>query len=92
MITQAYITNWRSVAPWTDPSQVEQDLVISRALVELFNVPALAETFVFRSGTALYKLFFPSRRYSEDIDLVQLKPAPIGPANQFSRAFFGFST
>jgi len=33
----------------------------------------------FRGGTALHKLYFnPARRYSEDIDLVQIVPGPIG--------------
>ena len=35
---------------------------------------------VFRGGTALYKLHTtPAPRYSEDIDLVQASPEPIGP-------------
>ncbi|WP_423925841.1 nucleotidyl transferase AbiEii/AbiGii toxin family protein [Candidatus Palauibacter sp.] len=60
-------------------AQVEQDLVISRALVELFRVPALANRLAFRGGTALYKLHLtPPPRYSEDIDLVQVRPEPIG--------------
>jgi len=59
---------------------VEQDLVISRTLVEIFSRPALAERVVFRGGTALHKLFFrPPGRYSEDIDLVQRDAGPIGP-------------
>jgi predicted nucleotidyltransferase component of viral defense system len=36
--------------------QVEQDLVISRALVEIFSHPVLEESLAFRGGTALYKL------------------------------------
>ena len=31
-------------------------------------------------GTALYKLHLPAARYSEDIDLVQTAPTPIGPS------------
>lgn len=59
--------------------QVEQDLVISRALVELYNEPHIKETLVFRGGTALNKLFIhPPARYSEDIDFVQKNPDPIG--------------
>ncbi|MDD9970184.1 MAG: nucleotidyl transferase AbiEii/AbiGii toxin family protein [Myxococcales bacterium] len=59
---------------------MEQDLVLSRALVELFGRPAFAERAAFRGGTALHKLFFePPGRYSEDIDLVQREPGPIGP-------------
>lgn len=60
--------------------QVEQDLVIGRALVELFSRPGLAESLAFRGGTALHKLFLrPAARYSEDIDLVQTGAGAIGP-------------
>lgn len=53
---------------------MEQDLVISRALVEIFSVPHLASSLAFRGGTALHKLFLrPAARYSEDIDLVQVR-------------------
>ena len=43
MIPFDYITEWRVEAPWIDDAQVEQDLVISRALVEIFSHPVLAE-------------------------------------------------
>jgi predicted nucleotidyltransferase component of viral defense system len=60
--------------------QVEQDLVISRALVEIFADPLLRSSFAFRGGTALYKVHLkPAARYSEDIDLVQVAAGPIGP-------------
>ena len=79
MIPRAYITEWRAVAPWSQDAWVEQDLVISRALVALFSVAALAERLAFRGGTALYKLHLrPPARYSEDIDLVQVRSEPIG--------------
>lgn len=59
---------------------VEQDLVLSRTLVELFAEPVLARGLAFRGGTALHKLVLPpARRYSEDIDLVQVTTGPIGP-------------
>jgi predicted nucleotidyltransferase component of viral defense system len=58
---------------------VEQDLVLSRALVELFNRPLVRETCTLRGGTALNKLILnPPARSSEDIDLVQEKAGPIG--------------
>lgn len=80
MIPRASITAWRKAAPWPDNTQVEQDLVLSRALVEIFRRPAFAEGAVFRGGTALHKLHFdPPGRYSEDIDLVQRTAGPIGP-------------
>lgn len=80
MIPRANITAWRNTAPWPDDAQVEQDLVLSRALVEMFSREAVAEQIVFRGGTALHKLYFdPPARYSEDIDLVQREAGPIGP-------------
>jgi len=79
MIPLDYITAWRSHAPWPQLSQVEQDLIISRALVELYSHSLLAENLAFRGGTALFKLHLPPARYSEDIDLVQIQAGPIGP-------------
>lgn len=71
MIPHDYITSWRPQAPWVQDIQVEQDLVICRALVELFSNPVIAQSLAFRGGTALYKLYIkPPARYSEDIDLV----------------------
>ena len=80
MIPADFISEWRSQAPWVESSQVEQDLVISRALVEIFDDDRLAEALAFRGGTALYKLHLtPGPRYSEDIDLIQKTAEPIGP-------------
>jgi len=80
VIPRDYITQWREQAPWGEDFQLEQDLVISRALVEIFSNPVLAEMLAFRGGTALYKLYLmPPARYSEDIDLVQIEPGPAGP-------------
>lgn len=79
MIPQDFITEWREKSPWMQLSQVEQDLVICRALVEIFNHPALKEKLAFRGGTALFKLHMPAARYSEDIDLVQVEGGGIGP-------------
>ncbi|MBL8829224.1 MAG: nucleotidyl transferase AbiEii/AbiGii toxin family protein [Planctomycetaceae bacterium] len=79
MIPQANITAWRGVVPWADDAQVEQDLVLSRAAVELFADPSLVSKIALRGGTALHKLVIePPFRYSEDIDLVQTEAAPIG--------------
>lgn len=80
MIPRDYITEWRQQAPWVQDFQVEQDLVISRALVEIFSHPVLRQALAFRGGTALYKLHLkPPARYSEDIDLVQVNAEPAGP-------------
>lgn len=79
MIPRAHIIAWRARAPWPDDAQVEQDLVLSRALVEMFVHAPIRNALAFRGGTALHKLFFDQPgRYSEDIDLVQKKAGPIG--------------
>ncbi len=79
MIPRDFITEWRATAPWVSDRQVEQDLVISRALVELFSRPVISSALAFRGGTALYKLHLrPAARYSEDIDLVQTTEGGIG--------------
>jgi predicted nucleotidyltransferase component of viral defense system len=79
MIPQADIINWREKAPWATDAQVEQDLVLSRALIEIFSDEILRNELAFRGGTALNKIILPiPARYSEDIDLVQIKPNPIG--------------
>lgn len=79
MIPQAYIQAWTAHAPWPDGRQVEQDLLISRALCDLFSAPSLKDKIAFRGGTAINKLLFAQPlRYSEDIDLVQTRGEPIG--------------
>lgn len=80
MIKERYIREWNEFVPWKDMLMVEQDLIICRALVSIFSDEFLRENLAFRGGTALHKLFLlPQPRYSEDIDLVQIKPGPIKP-------------
>jgi predicted nucleotidyltransferase component of viral defense system len=80
MVPAAHITHWRSTAPWASDDDVEQDLVISRSIVDIFNTPYLRDRLAFRGGTALHKLILtPATRYSEDIDLVFLVEEGIGP-------------
>jgi predicted nucleotidyltransferase component of viral defense system len=80
MIPMMNIIAWSNVVPWTEQRQVEQDLIISRAIVDLFADPFLRAQLRFRGGTALNKLHFPAPiRYSEDIDLVRTTSGPIGP-------------
>jgi hypothetical protein len=52
-----YITEWRQVAPWIQDAQIEQDLVISRTPVHLFQNAVVSRFLAFRGGTALYKLY-----------------------------------
>ena len=80
MIPYQSIVAWGNVVPWVDMRQVEQDLIISRALIEIFSNKTLSDELRFRGGTALNKLHFPSpSRYSEDLDLVRTSAGPIGP-------------
>lgn len=86
MIPLAYLQEWTASAPWPDLRQVEQDLIICRALCDLFNAPRLKGRIAFRGGTAIHKLLFRRPlRYSEDIDLVQLRAEPIGPTIDAAR-------
>lgn len=91
MIPQAYITEWSQQVPWQTNEQVEQDLVICRALVEIFSDEWLASSLAFRGGTALHKLYLnPQPRYSEDIDLVQVRAEPIKETVQRLQAALAF--
>jgi hypothetical protein len=53
MIPAQNIVAWGNVVPWADQRQVEQDLIISRALVEIFSDAMLRDELRFRGGTAL---------------------------------------
>ena len=91
MIPQRYIEQWRAVAHWTLDAQVEQDLVIARAIIELFSDDLLKNSLAFRGGTALHKLYLqPQIRYSEDIDLVQINAEPINPILKHIREKLAF--
>jgi predicted nucleotidyltransferase component of viral defense system len=91
MIPNAYITEWSNQAPWPLNEQVEQDLVIERALIEIYSDEFLKERLAFRGGTALHKLYLhPQSRYSEDIDLVQINAEPIKPTIMQLQKKLGF--
>ena len=79
MIPVQNIVAWGAVVPRADQRQVEQDLIIGRALVEIFSDDVLCDAVRVRGGTALNKLHFPKpMRYSEDVDLVRTSGGPIG--------------
>ena len=78
MIPESYITAWSEVVPWGQNVQLEQDLIICRALCSIYSDAFLSEHLAFRGGTALGKIYLkPQPRYSEDIDLVQVQAEPI---------------
>ena len=79
MIPKRYIIEWKKFAPWQNDAQIEQDMVIERALISIFSDDYLRDNLAFRGGTALHKIYLkPQVRYSEDIDLVQIKKGSIG--------------
>ena len=78
MINIPAILEWEKDYPWQRKSQIEQDLIICRALCALYNNEYLSEHLAFRGGTMLNKIYLnPQPRYSEDIDLVQINTEPI---------------
>lgn len=50
MIPEFAITEWSSVVPWKEKEQVEQDLLICRALTEIYKDEYLATHLAFRGG------------------------------------------
>lgn len=61
MINRTAIQQWSEHAPWIDNAQIEQDLIICRALVSIFSDEFLASQLAFRGGTALHSsIFHPS--------------------------------
>jgi predicted nucleotidyltransferase component of viral defense system len=64
-------------APWSSLVQVEQDLLLCRAMAALFSDKFLHGQMAMRGGTLLHKVHLaPAARYSEDIDLVVVGDRP----------------
>lgn len=79
MIPGYIIQQWKDKATWQSNTQVEHDLILTRALVSLYQQPNIRNNLAFRGGTALNKIFInPPARYSEDLDFVLMKDAPVG--------------
>ena len=80
MIPNDHISDWAKIVKWRLRWQVEQDLIICRAIIAIFLDPLLRRELRLRGGTALNKLHFLwAYRYSEDIDLVRAFSGPVGP-------------
>ena len=80
MIPANFVTAWAVTHPWPLPQQVEQDLLLSRAICAIADDDYLGSELVFRGGTALHKLHLPRAwRYSEDLDYVRISEAGISP-------------
>ncbi len=76
-ITRQDILAHQAVVPWAAQHQVEQDLLLCRAMVALFDDKFLSAQIAMRGGTVLHKVHLaPPARYSEDIDLVVVGTRP----------------
>ena len=76
-LTRQDVLAHQSQVPWPVAHQVEQDLLLCRSMVALFNDPFLKSQIAMRGGTVLHKVHLPpASRYSEDIDLVVIGDRP----------------
>jgi predicted nucleotidyltransferase component of viral defense system len=76
-ITRQDILAHQAIVPWGAQYQVEQDLLLCRAMVALFDDKFLSSQIAMRGGTLLHKVHLaPPARYSEDIDLVVVGARP----------------
>lgn len=70
-LTRRDVIAHQAQVPWPHQRQVEQDLLLCRAMAALFNDNFLRSQIAMRGGTLLHKVHLaPASRYSEDIDLV----------------------
>lgn len=80
MIDRPALVAWRSRAPWRNTVQIEQDLLLSRLMVEIATNDVLGPELAMRGGTCLHKLHLPAaQRYSEDLDYVRRTHTGIKP-------------
>lgn len=78
-LTRRDVLGHQPAVPWPSQRQVEQDLLLCRTMVALFNDDFLRTQIAMRGGTLLHKVYLPPpARYSEDIDLVVFGDRPEG--------------
>ena len=65
MIPKAHIIQWGNKVNWQEDFQIEQDLILNRIIIELFQDGTLKKELALRGGTALQKLFFPFFKYTK---------------------------
>ena len=76
-LTQRDILAHQQQVQWPNLRQVEQDLLLCRAMTALFDDAFLKTQVAMRGGTLLHKVHLaPASRYSEDIDLVVIGDRP----------------
>jgi predicted nucleotidyltransferase component of viral defense system len=78
-MTRRDVLAHQAFVPWPSQLQVEQDLLLCRAMAALFSDKFLCSQIAMRGGTLLHKVHLaPAVRYSEDIDLVVIGERPEG--------------
>ena len=78
MVPAVSLDAWRQQAPWPNEIDVEQDLILTRLIVDVACHPLLGDELAFRGGTCLHKLHAPrAARYSDDLDYVRTTTGPV---------------
>jgi hypothetical protein len=73
------ITAWANRRPWSTRAAVEQDLLLARTIVAIYEHPVLRGELMFRGGTCLHQVHLVTPlRYSEDLDFVRCSNDGIG--------------
>ena len=79
MISKNAIDDWRKNVPGNLDEQVEQDLLLSKVIIDLYSDPFIQNHLALSGGAALQKLYFDKPyRYSEDLNFVQINPGSLG--------------
>lgn len=77
LLTRQDVLAHQMEVPWPSQRQVEQDLLLCRAMAAIFNDGFLKTQVAMRGGTLLHKVYLaPAARFSEDIDLVVVGDRP----------------
>ncbi len=78
MIPGAFIQEWPATTPWPDPRHVEQDRSSGERFATSSTIRGSLSAWRSAAGRRSTSSSLPLR-YSEDIDLVQVRAEPIGP-------------
>lgn|GEM_PF-1945518 len=84
MIPRAHVTVWRAQAPWATDAQVEQDLVVCRALVDLYSDDILSREVAFR-GAPRSTSSFSDRQFGTPRTLISSRFTPNRSGPCFAR-------
>lgn len=77
MIDADYIRAMAATAK-VSPGMIEKDYILSKAIMALAQLDEFQNNFVFKGGTALKKCYYPTWRFSEDLDFTTVnKLSPV---------------